>query len=57
MHPMNTLNVSKNWGSALQLEVHRICYCCQGDEDLILVHDALEYGDCYLSLAVSCSCR
>lgn len=24
----------------------------QGDEDLILVHDALEYGDCYLSLAI-----
>ncbi|XP_030950119.1 ATP phosphoribosyltransferase 2, chloroplastic-like [Quercus lobata] len=24
----------------------------QGNEDLILVHDALEYGDCHLSLAI-----
>ncbi|GKE26150.1 ATP phosphoribosyltransferase, catalytic domain-containing protein, partial [Tanacetum coccineum] len=24
----------------------------QGNEDLILVHDALEYGDCRLSLAI-----
>ncbi|KAF5937277.1 hypothetical protein HYC85_024783, partial [Camellia sinensis] len=26
---------------------------CKGNEDLILVHDALEFGDCRLSLAVS----
>jgi len=25
----------------------------QGNEDLILVHDALEYGGCRLSIAVS----
>ncbi|PIA25541.1 hypothetical protein AQUCO_11100010v1 [Aquilegia coerulea] len=24
----------------------------QGDEDLILVHDALDYGDCHLSIAI-----
>ncbi|XP_058098265.1 ATP phosphoribosyltransferase 2, chloroplastic-like [Magnolia sinica] len=24
----------------------------QGDEDLIIVHDALEYGDCHLSIAI-----
>ncbi|KAL3651373.1 ATP phosphoribosyltransferase 2, chloroplastic [Castilleja foliolosa] len=24
----------------------------QGDEDLIIVHDALDYGDCHLSLAI-----
>lgn len=24
----------------------------QGDEDLVLVHDALDYGDCHLSLAI-----
>lgn len=30
-----------------------ICYFSQGNEDLIIVHDALEYGDCHLSLAVS----
>uniref|UniRef100_A0A2P2MKN0 ATP phosphoribosyltransferase n=1 Tax=Rhizophora mucronata TaxID=61149 RepID=A0A2P2MKN0_RHIMU len=24
----------------------------QGHEDLIIVHDALEYGDCHLSLAI-----
>ena len=26
---------------------------CQGNEDLIIVHDALGYGDCRLSLAVN----
>lgn len=31
-------------------------YCSQqGSEDLIIVHEALEYGDCRLSLAVSSS--
>lgn len=25
----------------------------QGNEDLIIVHEALDYGDCRLSLAVS----
>lgn len=29
-----------------------VCEYGQGDEDLIIVHDALEYGDCRLSLAI-----
>ncbi|KAM7474585.1 hypothetical protein LguiB_021828 [Lonicera macranthoides] len=29
-----------------------VCEYGQGDEDLIIVHDALEYGDCHLSLAI-----
>lgn len=29
-----------------------VCEFGQGDEDLIIVHDALEYGDCRLSLAI-----
>jgi len=27
-------------------------FCCQGNEDLVVVHDALEFGHCRLSLAV-----
>lgn len=30
-----------------------MCIFSQGNEDLILVHDSLDYGDCRLSLAVS----
>lgn len=30
-----------------------LIFSWQGNEDLIIVHDALEYGDCRLSLAVS----
>lgn len=30
-----------------------LIFSWQGNEDLIIVHDALDYGDCRLSLAVS----
>lgn len=33
--------------------VYPIIFFCQCNEDLIIVHEALEYGDCRLSLAVS----
>jgi len=35
------------------IRVYPIIFFCQGNEDLIIVHEALEYGDCRLSLAVS----
>ena len=27
-------------------------FCFQGNDDLIIVHEALNFGDCHLSLAV-----
>ncbi|KAA8545482.1 hypothetical protein F0562_020266 [Nyssa sinensis] len=35
-----------------QLSNLEVCEYGQGNEDLILVHDALEFGDCRLSLAI-----
>lgn len=29
-----------------------LIFLCQGNEDLVVVHDALEFGHCRLSLAV-----
>jgi len=35
------------------IRVYPLIFFCQCNEDLIIVHEALEYGDCRLSLAVS----